>query len=48
MRKLKRRIEELERRVAIMEIYLDFDPVKTYEIENRASTLIPVNYEQLQ
>lgn len=48
MRKLKRRIEELERRLTIMEMYLDFDPVKTYEIENGAPTLIPVNYEQLQ
>lgn len=47
MTDLERRIEELERWRAIVERYLDFDPIKTSEIEERALQL-PVRYTTLQ
>lgn len=48
MKRLKRRIEELEKWRTTVEYYLGYTPIKTYEIEENAATMIPVNYSQLQ
>lgn len=48
MKRLKRRIEELEKWRTTVEYYLGYTPIKTYEIEENAATKIHVDYSRLQ
>lgn len=48
MRSMKRRLEELEKWRAAVEMYLGYNPIKTMEIEEKAPTMIPIDYSKLQ
>lgn len=48
MRSMKRRLEELEKWRAAVEMYLGYNPIKTMEIEENAATKIHVDYSRLQ